>query len=61
MKYFLKGAAVVVTVTIVSMAIHVFCNMHGIDLDSTATGAVTAVCALLFYHGLIKNEKDKEL
>ena len=60
MKHFLKGIATVLIVTLVSMAVHVFCNMHDIHLDSAATGIVTAICAVAFYHALIMNErKDK--
>lgn len=57
MKHFLKGAAVTAVVLIVSMAIHVFCNIKGIHLDSVSTSTMSAVCAMLLYHGLIKNEK----
>ena len=45
MKHLLKGAAVAAVVLIVLM---------------TATGTISAVCAMLFYHGLIKNEKNKD-
>ncbi|GFI38221.1 hypothetical protein AALA13_07565 [Lachnospiraceae bacterium 50-23] len=57
MKDFLKGAAVAITILIVLIIINMFCNMRGIDLDPTSTGGVTAVCAMLIYRGLIKNEK----
>ncbi len=57
MKDFLKGAAVAITILIVLIIINMFCNMRGIDLDLTSTGGVTAVCAMLIYRGLIKNEK----
>ena len=40
MKHLLKGAAVVAIILIVSLPIHLFCNMHGIELDSTVTGTV---------------------
>lgn len=59
MKSFLKGAAVVVIVWIVLLIIHVFCNTHGIDLDQTTTGTVSAIGAVLIYQGLTKNEKKK--
>lgn len=61
MNHFLKGAAVVAVVLIVSLIIHVICSMNGIDLNSTVTGTVSAVSALLLYTGLIRNEKNKEL
>ncbi|MDE7351949.1 MAG: hypothetical protein K2O06_02715 [Acetatifactor sp.] len=60
MKHLLKGAAVVAIVLIVSLAIHLFCNMHGIELDSTVTGTMSAICALLLYQGLIRIEKNKD-
>lgn len=60
MKHFLKGIAVIVLIMIVSMAIHVFCNMKGIELNTVVTSTVSAVSAILIYHGLIKNEKISE-
>ena len=60
MKHLLKGAAVAAVVLIVLMIINMFCNMYEIHLDQTATGTISAVCAMLFYHGLIKNEKNKD-
>ena len=41
MKYFLKGVAVTVGVLIVSMAVHVFCNMKGIELNTVVTSTVS--------------------
>lgn len=60
MKHFLKGAAVMAIVMIVNMIIHIVCNMNGIDLDSTVTGTVSAVSAMIIYDGWIRNEKNKE-
>lgn len=57
MKNLLKGAAITVVLTIILMAIHVFCNMHGIDLNPIMTGPTSAVCAMFIYNGLTKNEK----
>ena len=57
MKHLLKGAAVTVTILIVLIGINMFCNMHNISLDSVSTGTVSAVCAMLFYRGLTRNEK----
>ena len=57
MKHLLKGAAVAAVVLVALIVINMFCNMRGIDLDPTSTGGVTAVCAMLIYRGLIKNEK----
>lgn len=57
MKHFLKGAAVVAAVLVVSLGIHVFCNMRGIQLDQVMTSVVSAGCAVVLYHILIKNEK----
>ena len=59
MKYLLKGAAVTVVVLIVLLIINVFCNMHDIHLDQTVTGTVSAICAVSFYHLLIRNENNK--
>ncbi len=57
MKHLLKGIIVGAAVLIVSMVINIFCNMHDIHLDQTTTSTVSAVCAMLLYQGLIKNEK----
>lgn len=57
MKHFLKGAAAVAVVLIISMAIHVFCNVKGIQLDQVLTSVALAGCAVALYHVLIKNEK----
>ena len=43
MKHLLKGAAVAAVVLVALMVINMFCNMHGIHLDQTATGATSAV------------------
>lgn len=60
MKHFLKGAAAVAIVLVISLVIHIFCNMKGINLDQTVTSIVSAMLAVLVYHLLIKNEKNKE-
>lgn len=60
MNHFFKAAVSVVTVLLVSMAIHVFCNIRGINLESVTTTIVTASFATLIYHILIKNEKKKD-
>lgn len=57
MKNLSKGIVVAVVVLIVLMGINIFCSMHNIHLDLTATGTVSAIGAMLFYHGLIRNEK----
>ena len=57
MKHLLKGVAVTAVIMIVLMAIHIFCNMHGIDLDPLMTGPTSAVCAMFIYNGLIRKEK----
>lgn len=56
MNNFLKGTASVAIVLIVSMAIHVFCNMKGISLDTVVTAVVSASFAILIYHVWIKNK-----
>ena len=40
MKHLLKGAAVAAVVLITLMIISIFCNMHNIHLDQTATGTI---------------------
>lgn len=57
MKSFMKGAAVVVAIWIVLVVINVICNMNGHELDSVPLGTMAAVCAILLYRGLTKNEK----
>lgn len=61
MKHFLKGLAAMAIVLVISMAIHIFCNINGINLDNPImTTMLSAGFAVLIYHELIKNEKDKE-
>ncbi len=60
MKHLLKGAAVAAVVLVALMVTNMFCNMHDIHLDQRATGTISAVCAMLFYRGLIRNEKSKD-
>ena len=60
MKDFLKGAAVAAVVLVALMVINMFCNMHDIHLDQTATATVSAVCAMLLYQGSTRNEKNKD-
>lgn len=60
MKHFLKGAAVTAIVVVVLMVINVICNMNGHELDSVVTGTVASVGSMLIYHGLTKNEKNKD-
>lgn len=58
MKNLLKGAAVMAAVMIANLIISIVCNMNGIELNSTVTGTVSAVSAILIYRGLTKNEKN---
>lgn len=58
MKNLLKGAAVMAAVMIANLIVSIVCNMNGIDLNPTATGTISAVSAMLIYHGLTKNEKN---
>lgn len=60
MKHILKGAAIMAVVIIVNMIINIIGNMNGVDLNSTATATVSAVCAMFIYDGWIRNEKNKE-
>ena len=47
-------------VIIVNMIINIIGNMNGVDLNSTATATVSAVCAMFIYDGWIRNEKNEE-
>ena len=58
MKNLLKGAAVMAAVMIANLIISIVCNMNGIELNSTVTGTVSAVSAMLIYRGLTKNGKN---
>ena len=58
MKNLLKGAAVMAAVMIANLIVSIVCNMNGIELNSTVTGTVSAVSAILIYRGLTKNEKN---
>ena len=60
MRYFLKGAIAIAAVTIANMIINIICNMNGIELNSIMKTFVSRFCALLLYHGLIRNEKNKD-
>lgn len=59
MKNLLKGAAITAIVLIVNLILNMICNKQGINLDSTVTGTVSAVSAMLIYHGLMRKEKAK--
>lgn len=54
MEHFIKGIAVLAGILIVNLIINVVCHMNGIDINSTMQSTVSAVCALLIYHGWIK-------
>ena len=58
MKNLLKGAGVTAAIMIVLLVISVLCNMNDINLDSTMTGTMSAVCAMLIFCGLTKKEKN---
>lgn len=60
MNHFFKGAVVIAAVAIVNIIVNLACNMNGVDLDSTTTGTISAVCAMLIYHGWTKDENKKE-
>lgn len=65
MKHFIKGAVVVVGITIVMMIIHIIinivCSKNGIDLNSTAMSMVStfigAMSGMFIYDRWIKDEK----
>lgn len=59
MKKLLKGAIVFAIIMFISLAVHIFCNMKGIQIDTIITAPTSAVCAMLIYHGLTKND-DKQ-
>lgn len=60
MKRFFKAAAITAVVLLVFMAISVICNINGINLDSVTNGSVIAVCAMLIYGELSKNDQKKD-
>ncbi len=61
MKHFLKGVAAVAIVMFISMLIHIFFNMRGIDLNKYINNIVEIMLAssfsTLIYQLLIRNEK----
>ncbi len=60
MKHFLKGTAVAVVILIILLVINMICNINGHELEPLTTGVSSAICAVIIYRGLIKNEKNKE-
>lgn len=60
MKHFFKGTAAVVIVLMVSMLIHVICNMKGISLEPMIISPVSAVSAVLIYQGLVSMENNND-
>ena len=64
MKRFLKGVAAVAIVMFITMLIHIFFNMRGIDLNRYINNVVEVMLAsslsMLIYQALIKNEKSKD-
>lgn len=60
MNDLLKGAAIAAVVLIVLIAVNVFCNMNGLNLESVSTGTISAVCAMLLFRGLTKKDKISE-
>lgn len=62
MKNFLKGVAAVVIVMVISILIHMFFNMKGIELPigNYVEIMLTSSFATLIYHVLIKNRKNEE-
>lgn len=63
MKHFFKGVAAVAIVMFISMIIHIFFNMNGIDINRYINNYVeimlTSSFATLIYQLLLKNEKSK--
>jgi hypothetical protein len=64
MKHLLKGAAAVAIVMCISILIHIFFNMKGIDLNKYINNIVevmlTSSFSMLIYQVLIRNEKPKD-
>ena len=62
MKRFLKGAAAVAIVMVISILIHMFFNMKGIDLpiSNYVEIMLTSSFATLIYHALIGNKKNED-
>lgn len=62
MKNFLKGVASVAITMIISILIHIFFNVLGIDLERYINNYVeimlSASCATLIYHVWTRNEKN---
>lgn len=62
MKHFLKGVASVAITMIISILIHIFFNVLGVDLDRYINNYVeimlSASCATLIYHVWTRNEKN---
>lgn len=59
MKEFLKGAAIVVAVLLVLMAINIVGNLNGINMDSLSNGPVWALCAVMIYRDMVRDKKEK--
>lgn len=58
MRNLLTGVMVTVGVVVVLIAVNVFCNMKGIQVDSVVSGSTVSVCAMLVYSGLTKKKKN---
>lgn len=58
MKHLLKGAATTAIVLVISLVVHVVCNVNGISLYTPTTGTLSAVCAVFIYNWLLKKEKS---
>lgn len=61
MKHFLKGVVAVAIVMFISMLVHIFFNMKGIDLNKYINNFVEVMLissfSMLIYQVLIRNEK----
>lgn len=60
MKNFLKGAAIVVAVLLVLMAINIVGNLNGVNMDSLSNGPVWALCAVMIYRDIVRDTKKKD-
>jgi len=58
MKNFLKALAITAIIMIVLIAVNVFCNMRGTELNTTATGTFTAIAGMYIYQAVTKGKDN---
>ena len=57
---FVKGFLITVLVLVVLIVLNIICTKNGINLDTVATGTISAVCAMLIFGGLTRKDKKKD-